>query len=220
MKGDVGSLTAAALGIAASPVAFLLALGMLGTRTPLRNTAAFVSGQAVAVAGVAAAAVFLVADGRGVSDSWATRFAALDVFVGSLLAVLLVAHLRRPRRSAGRPSWASSLDGLATPWAFAGGVAVIAANPKNLALTLGGAAAIVRLGSSPGDQAVGVLIFTAVAVSVLGLLLLAAAARPSQAVSLAWRGESFVLAHERRAVAAALALLAVFFLGRGLLALV
>jgi hypothetical protein len=94
---------------------------------------------------------------------------------------------------------------------------MVAVNPKNLALTLAGAAAIAQLGYSAGGQAASVIGFTAIAVSLLVGLLLLASAFPHQAAVLLGRAQAAVFARERVLVAVILSALAVFFLLRGAL---
>jgi hypothetical protein len=217
MSGDLSALTAAALGIALSPLPFVLAVALLGTSRPVPNAFAFVSGEALAVASIAGAVVFLAAD-DGSTGSLERKLSVLEVIVGIALGVLLVVHLRRPPRPAGPPRWSTLLDRVGPRAAFAGGLAMVAINPKNLALTLAGSASIVQLGYSTGGQAASVLMFSAVAVSALLLLLALTAAFPARSASLLARSQSLVYSHERVLVGVLLGVLATFFLLRGLLA--
>ena len=94
---------------------------------------------------------------------------------------------------------------------------MVVLNPKNLALTLAGAASIVQLGYSAGGQAVSVAAFTAVAVSLLVGVLVLASVFPERSGELLGRAQAAVFARERVLVAAVLAALGAFFLLRGLL---
>jgi threonine/homoserine/homoserine lactone efflux protein len=216
MGGDLSAFTVAALGIALSPLPFLLQVALLGTSRPARNALAFISGEAFAVAAVAAVAVVVASDGGSSSEPLGRQLSVLEVVVGLLFAALLVVHLRRPSREQ-PPRWSTFLDRVGPRGAFAGGLAMVVLNPKNLALTLAGAASIAQLGYSAGGQAASVAGFTAVAVSVLVGLLLAALVFPERSSALLVRAHAVVLARERVLVAVVLGALAAFFLLRGLL---
>jgi threonine/homoserine/homoserine lactone efflux protein len=217
MSGDLSALTAAALGIALSPVPFVLVVALLGSTRPVPNAVAFVSGEALAVACIVGAVVFVTAD-DGTVAPLEGKLNVLEVVVGVALGVLLVVHLRRPPRADGPPRWSTLLDRVGPRGAFAGGLAMVAINPKNLALTLAGSASIVQLGYSTSGQAASVLTFSGVAVSALLLLLALTAAFPARSASLLARSQSVVYSHERALVGILLGALAAFFLLRGLLA--
>jgi Sap, sulfolipid-1-addressing protein len=217
VSGDLGALAAAGLGIALSPLPLLFAFALLGTSRPLGNAVAFVAGEALAVGGIATAAVFFASDPTRPRDSVAGTLRALEIVIGLGLAALLVLHLSRPRRHEGLPRWSALLDGVGPGGAFAGGLAMVALNPKNLALTLAGAASIVQLGYSVNGRAAGVIVFTTGAVSLLSILIALSAALPHRSTELVGRAHSFVLVHERVLVACLLGALAAFFLLRGLL---
>jgi len=214
LAGDLSAFTAAALGIALSPLPFLFEVALLGTSRPTWNAVAFVSGEAFAIAAIATGTIVVVSDGDGGTGSLQRPLSALEIVVGALFAVLLAVHLLRPRGEEERPGWASVLDRVGPRGAFAGGLAMVAANPKNLALTLAGAASIAQLGYSVGGQAASVAGFTAVAVSALVGVLVLVVAIPSSGELLA-RIRQGVFVHERMLVAAVLGALAVFFLLRG-----
>jgi threonine/homoserine/homoserine lactone efflux protein len=210
---DLSAFAAAALGIALSPLPFVLAIALLGSSRPLGNAVAFVSGEALAIGGIATLAVVLTA---GESDgSLADVLSALEIVVGACLAALLVVHLRRRPLREGPPAWSGFLDSVGPRTAFAGGVAMVAVNPKNLALTLAGAASIVQLGYSAGGQVASVLTFTFVAVSALLVLLGVAAVSPARSAAALGRAETFVFSHERLLVGGLLGALSAFFLLRG-----
>lgn len=215
MTGDLSAFTAAALGIALSPLPFLLEVALLGSSRPTRNAIAFISGEAFAVAVIAAFAVVLVSDGEGTAGRLERPLSGLELVVGALFAVLLVVHLRRRRRDDLPPRWSTVLDRVGPRGAFAGGLAMVVVNPKNLALTLAGAASIAQLGYSAGGRAASVAGFTAVAVSFLVGVLVLVAAFPERSGELLGRMQAAVYASERVLVGAVLGVLAVFFLLRG-----
>jgi len=217
VSGDLSAFAAAAIGIAVSPLPFLFAIALLGTNRPTRNALAFITGEALAVAVVATVTVVLVADGDGTAGPLERPLSVLEIVVGAVFAALLVVHLRGPRREGERPRWSTVLDGVGPRGAFAGGLAMVAVNPKNLALTLAGAAAIAQLGYSAGGQAASVVGFTAIAVSLLVGLLLVAVSFPERSTAVLSRAQAAVYARERVIVASVLGLLAAFFLVRGLI---
>jgi threonine/homoserine/homoserine lactone efflux protein len=217
VTGDLSAFAAAALGIAVSPLPVLFAIALLGTSSPTRNALAFISGEAIAVAAIAMLAVVVVSGDDGTAGPFERPLSVLEIAVGAFFASLLVVHLRRPRREDERPRWSTVLDRVGTRGAFAGGLAMVAVNPKNLALTLAGAAAIGELGYSAGGQAASVVGFTAIAVSLLVGLLLVAVSSPERSADVLGRAQAAVYARERVIVSWVLGLLAAFFLVRGAL---
>lgn len=219
MKGDLAALVFAALGIALSPLPFLLAVALLGASRSTQAATAFVTGEALAVGTITAAAVFLVPAEEGAGSALGMSLATIEIVIGAALALLLVVHARRSRARR-TPEWWSRLGRVGLRTAFGGGLAMVVLNPKNLALTLGGAAAILELGESAGTRAVTALAFTASAVSLLVAVLAAATAFPERAGTVLDRVQAFLLAHERGLVTVLLGTLATFYLARGVLGVV
>lgn len=213
MGGELSAATLAAIGIALSPVPFLLAVVLLGADGVAARVVAFVSGEALAVAGVMLAAVFLF---RAGDHAVTSTIGLLEITVGAVLAFLLGVHVRRAR-TAHSERLHGLLERVGTTKAFAGGVAMVLVNPKNLALALAGAAAILQLDYSLGGELASVLTFTAASVSVLVSLLVLAVAFPERSRTALERLTSFVGAHERTLVTVLLGLLSIFFLVRGIL---
>jgi threonine/homoserine/homoserine lactone efflux protein len=85
----------------------------------------------------------------------------------AVLLLLLAAKQWRGRPHEGEepvtPKWMGALDAFTPPKAGGAGVALSAINPKNLLLTVAGAAAIAQTGISADEQAVSLLVFTVVA---------------------------------------------------------
>lgn len=214
MHEELAALTVAALGIALSPIPILVMVGLLSASGPGSSAIAFASGEAVAVGALLLATVFLF-DPGGERGSLGSLETGLALAVGVLLLALLVAHLRRPRRPRGWTSL-SLFERVGPRAAFAGGLGMVLVNPKNLALTLAGAAAILELTSSTGARVATLVTFTCAAVSLLALLVAASAAFPGRASAVLGRGRALVLEHERVVVTVLLAALGGFFLARGL----
>ena len=215
MGGDLGTAALAAIGIALSPVPFLIAVALLDAdRVPARAVS-FVSGEALAVAGVAAGIVLLLGRSVDTEGGFGAFLAALEIGIGLLLGLLLVVHLRRTR--GGDEPWGRLLERVDARAAFLGGLAMVVINPKNLALALAGSAAIVELGYSATGEVVSVATFTLASVSVLLALLLGVRAFPETARSILDRAHAFVAAHERPVGTVLLSVLAVYFTARGVL---
>jgi len=214
MGGELSAATLAAVGIALSPLPFVLAVALLGPDGLVTRATAFVAGEALAVGVVCAAAVFALQSDEADAGGVPRPIALLEVAIGCVLALMLVAHLKVGRRT-GPPRWQMFIDGVGTGTAFAVGAAMILVNPKNLVLALAGATAILQLGFSTGGQVAGVATFTVASVSVLAALLLLARAFPTPARSVLGRVRTFIVDHERVLVAVLLGALTAFFLVRG-----
>lgn len=215
MSGDLGAATFAALGIAVSPVPFLVALALVSSDGTRGRASAFVSGQALAVVAVVAGVVFLLPVDDPDEGGVATALAVLEIAVGTALAALLVVHLRRARAGS-EQQWERLLDRVDTRAALAGGAAMIVVNPKNLALTLAGSAAMLRLGWEGARAGAAVLVFGAISVSCVFALVVAARVFPKRTVALLEPARAFVVRHELGLGTIVLGGLASFFLLHGL----
>ena len=167
MADATGQILAFAVAAAISPIPIIGVILMLATPRARTNGPAFVLGWVVGVAGVGAI-VLLLSNGADAGDhgepaDWVN---ALKLVLGGLLVLLAAKQWRqRPRRGqkAEMPRWMQSVDHF-TPARAAGlGVALSAANPKNLLLVVGAAAAIAQTGAAAGAQAVALAIFTVIA---------------------------------------------------------
>jgi len=198
-----------------SPIPALAVAALLGSSCSLRAAAAFVAGEAFAV-GAIVTLVVVVAAGS-LDDSLDSTLAVMQLGIAALLALLLVAHSRRTRDEPASTRVLAALDGVGSPVAFVSGAAMVAVNPKNLALALAGGAAILELDQTDGSNVVTVLVFTAVAVSLLIAEVLAYALMPHASARLLARGRELILRHERVVVNTVLLGLSLLFLIRGLL---
>jgi len=106
----------------------------------------------------------LVSGGAGAAGSGepATWVDIVKLLLGVALVVLAARQWRgRPRgeEAPALPAWMRTIDTV-TPVKSAGlGVALSAANPKNLLITVGAAAAIAQTGVSAGGEAVALAVF-------------------------------------------------------------
>lgn len=167
MGQAIGQALPIAVGVALSPFPIIAVVLMLVTERGRVNGPAFVAGWILGLAGLGAI-VLSVAGAGGASDEGqpATWVSVLELVLG--LAVLLLA-LRQWRgrpdeaEAPAAPRWMGALDSF-TPLKSAGaGVALSALNPKNLLLTVGGAAAIAQTGIPAGQEVVAYAVFVLVA---------------------------------------------------------
>lgn len=163
MGEAIGEMLPAAVGVAISPFPIIASVLLLGTPRGRVNGPAFLLGCALGTATVGTI-VLVVAAGASASEDGApaTWVSGLQLVLGLLLGLIAVKQWRgRPRagETAPAPKWMSSLDSFGPPRALGAGVVLTALNPKNLILTVAGAAAIAQTGIPGGEQAVALAIF-------------------------------------------------------------
>ncbi|MBP0452045.1 GAP family protein [Kitasatospora sp. RG8] len=156
MGDAVGQMLVSAVGIAISPMPLIAMILMLATPKAKANGLAFAAGW---VAALAAVVGVVVVAGSGLSagspkPAWAWW---LKLALGVLFLLLGLKQWRdRPREGHvhGPPKWMQAIDRF-TPGKAAGLAAVlVAANPKNLVLAVGGAVSIATSTASGGGKAV------------------------------------------------------------------
>ncbi len=187
----IGDLLPAAAAVALSPipiVAIVLVLGGPGAR---RSGPAFAVGW-VAGLGVVSVVVVLAASQASNPDSdVATGVNWLLAAIGVGFLVMAARQWRKrpkPGESPVMPSWMASVESISPVKAFVLGIALSAANPKNLALTLAASASIARAGLDGADKAVAITVFVVIgSLTVVGSVLFflvapRAAERPLAAV--------------------------------------
>jgi threonine/homoserine/homoserine lactone efflux protein len=162
----IDQILPAAVGVAISPFPIIASVLLLGTRRGRVNGPAFVLGCALGTA-VVGTIVLVVAAGASASESGApaTWVSVLQLVLGLLLLLVALKQWRgRPLagETAPRPKWMSALDGFGPPKALGAGVVLTAFNPKNLILTIAGAAAIAQTGISAGEQAIALAVFVVI----------------------------------------------------------
>ncbi|GAA0675516.1 GAP family protein [Kitasatospora atroaurantiaca] len=164
MGDAIGQMLASAVGIAISPVPLIAVVLMLATPRGRVNGTAFTLGW---VAALAAVATLVVLAGSGLDTagprptwSWWVKLAA-----GVLLLLLALRQWHdRPRAGHVRspPKWMQTIDRF-TPERSAGLAAqLVAANPKNLVLTVGGAVSIATSTASGAGKTVAVVLMVLV----------------------------------------------------------
>jgi threonine/homoserine/homoserine lactone efflux protein len=104
--------------------------------------------------------------------------------IGVLFLVMAVRQWRkRPRHGEApeMPGWMATIDSVSPPKALVLGLALSAANPKNLALTIAAAGSIAQIGLDSADTALAVATFVVLgSVTVVGAVVVYVAA-PSRA---------------------------------------
>jgi threonine/homoserine/homoserine lactone efflux protein len=159
----IGQVLAFGVGVTLSPVPIIAVVLMLATPRGRVDGPAFLAGWVTGLA-VAGTIVLLLAGGASPSQSGApaTWVSVVKILLGVLLLLLALKQWRgRPQGDAEPqlPAWMKKIDTFTPPRAAGLGVLLSAANPKNLLLIVGAAAAISATGVSTGDQAVALAVF-------------------------------------------------------------
>ena len=168
----IGGLLPAAVGVALSPIPIIAVILMLGTPQARRNGPAFSIGWIAGLV-VVSVIVLVVAHGASNPDSAASDGVNwLQVGLGVLFFALAAKQWRtrpKPGETPEMPKWMESVDHFTPSKSLGLGVALSAANPKNLALTLAATASIAQAGLSTADSAIAVAVFVAIAsITVVG----------------------------------------------------
>jgi Sap, sulfolipid-1-addressing protein len=163
MGQAIGGSLALAVGIAISPIPIIAVVLMLTTPRAKANGPAFLAGWLLGL-GIVGAIVLAIAGPAGASQSGApaTWVSWLKIVLGVLLLLVALRQFRgRPRDGdeAPMPKWMGTIDKFKPLTAFGFAALLAGANPKNLLLAVGGAAAIAQTGSSGIQQAIAYLIF-------------------------------------------------------------
>jgi Sap, sulfolipid-1-addressing protein len=173
MGQAIGGSLPLAVGIALSPVPIIAVVLMLTSRRAKVNGPAFVLGWLIGLGIVGAIVLTLAGAGSGSkSGSPATWVSWVKIALGVLLLLVAFREFRsRPRgdEEPQMPKWMATID-KTTPVAAVGLAAVLSgANPKNLLLAVGGAAAIAGTGISGAQQAVAYLVFALIGTLGVGI---------------------------------------------------
>jgi len=215
----IGSLLPAALAVALSPIPIVGIVLVLASPQARTSGPAFALGW---IAGLTAVSVVVLLVAGGASDpdsSTASGVNWLTLGLGVLFLVLAAKQWRR-RPKAGEdaqmPAWISSIEGLTPPKAVVLGLALSAANPKNLALTLAASASIAEAGLGRGDEVIAVAVFVAIgSATVVGAVLFALVAPQRSRAPLA-AVKDFMSEHNAVIMMVILLLLGAKLIGDGL----
>jgi threonine/homoserine/homoserine lactone efflux protein len=175
MNDAIGSSLPAAMAVALSPIPIIAVVLMLGSARAHTNGPAFAVGWLVGLVGVCVV-VLLVAGGADDPDSAASDTVNWTKIGFGVLFFVLAARTWRKRPARGEdpvmPKWMAGVDHFTAPKSLGLGLAVSAANPKNLVLTMAAAASIAQAGLDTADTAIAVAVYIALAsVAVVGLVL-------------------------------------------------
>lgn len=163
MGQAIGGSLPLAVGIALSPVPIIAVVLMLTSRRAKVNGPAFILGWLIGL-GIVGAIVLAVAGAGSASKSGspATWVSWVKIVLGVLLLLVAFREFRsRPRgdEEPQMPEWMATIDKTTPPAAIGLGAVLSGANPKNLLLAVGGAAAIAGTGIGGGQQAIAYLVF-------------------------------------------------------------
>ncbi|MGW4649864.1 GAP family protein [Kitasatospora sp. NPDC004289] len=164
MGEAIGAMLASAVGIAISPLPLIAVILMLASPRGRVNGIAFTAGWVVALAAVTSVVVLAGSgiDTDGGKPAWSSW---LELALGVLLLLLGARQWReRPRQGhvTEPPKWMRTVDTF-TPAESAGlAAALVAANPKNLVLAVGGAVSIATSGADGGGRTVAVALMVAI----------------------------------------------------------
>jgi threonine/homoserine/homoserine lactone efflux protein len=166
MGQAIGGSLALAVGVALSPVPIIAVVLMLTTEKARVNGPAFVLGWLIGLA-VVGGIVLAIAGPGDASNSGApaTWVSWLKIVLGALLLLVALRQFRsRPHgeEQAALPKWMGTIDKFNPGAALGAGALLTALNPKNLLLTVAGAAAIAQTGISGGQQAIAFAVFAVI----------------------------------------------------------
>lgn len=193
----LGQATAAAVGIALSPVSIATAIVLLLSRRGRAPALGFLGGWAGGIA-VAVTAFTLATAVLPVAQPTSARTALgiVEVAVGAVLVVLGVVHwFLRSGTAPGTPRWLRAVDA-ARPAVTAAAGLVMAVNPPNLLLSLAGGVAIGGAGLAPASVVAAVVAFTVVGASTVVLPMVADAVAAPRVRPLVARVRAWLERHD------------------------
>jgi hypothetical protein len=173
MGEAIGGSLPLAVGIALSPIPIIAVVLMLTSHRAKVNGPMFVLGWLIGLSVVGAIVLPLAGAGGASSSGTPARWVSwVKVALGVLLLLVTACQFRgRPHgdEQPQMPKWMATIDDT-KPVAALGLAAVLSgANPKNLLLAVGGAAAIAGTGIPGGQQATAYLIFAVIGTLGVGI---------------------------------------------------
>jgi hypothetical protein len=173
MGQAIGGSLPLAVGIALSPIPIIAVVLMLTSNRAKVNGLAFVLGWLLGLGIVGA--IFLALAGTGQaskSGAPATWVSWVKIGLGILLLLIAVRQFRgRPHggEEPQMPKWMATIDKTSPVGALGLAAALSGANPKNLLLAAGGAAAIAETGISGVQQAIAYVVFAVIGTLGVGI---------------------------------------------------
>jgi hypothetical protein len=166
MNGVLGAILPLAIAVTISPVPIIAEILLLFTKKPVANAGAYLVGFLVGVA-VVLGILVAVANAIDLATSGPSRGVAIvQLVLGILLLVAAFGQFRsRPAEGqmAPEPKWMSGIAGFSPGKSLGAGAVIGAANPKNIAVGIGAAAAISSAGLSTGQTVVSIAFYVVVA---------------------------------------------------------
>ena len=218
MHGVLGTLLPLAIAVTISPMPIIAEILLLFTKRPVAAASAYLVGFAVGVALVLGILV-IVANAIDLSKSGPSKGAGtLQLVLGILLLVAAVRRFRRRPKDgelAPSPKW---MEGIAsfTPGKSLGiGAAIGAANPKNIAVAVAGAAAISSAGLSAGQSIVSIVVYVVIAAAGVAapLVVMVSLGDRAQGVLETWR--AWLALNNATVMAVLLLVFGVVLVGKG-----
>ena len=215
----IGDLLPAAVAVALSPIPIVAVVLVLDAPRARVAGPAFAAGWVAGLSAASVLVVLLTSSAGDPSSDVATGVDWVTAGIGVLFLVMAAKQWRkRPKRGeeAKMPGWMSTLGSVTPRKALVLGLALSAANPKNLALTVAASASISQAGLDGTETALAIAAFVLIgSVTVVGAVLFyvvapARAARPLAAV------KQFMADNNATIMMVVLLLLGVKFLGDGL----
>jgi hypothetical protein len=173
MGQAIGGSLPLAVGIALSPIPIIAVVLMLSSRRAKVNGPAFVLGWLIGL-GIVGVIVLSLAGPAGASQSGspAAWVSWVKIVLGVLLLLVAFRQFRsRPRggQEPSMPKWMATIDNTTPVAAIGLGAALSGANPKNLVLAVGGAAAIAQTGIPGGQQVIAYVVFALIGTLGVGI---------------------------------------------------
>jgi hypothetical protein len=167
MGAAIGQILPLAVGVALSPVPIIAVALMLMSQRARLNGPLFVIGWLIGLAVIGVVVLAVAGPGDASSQGKpATWVSVLKLVLGLLLLLVAVRqwHGRpRPGQEVEAPKWMGSVERFSPGKALGAGAVLSGANPKNLLLAIGAAAAIAQTGIGSGDQAIAYVVFALIA---------------------------------------------------------
>lgn len=219
MLDAIGDLLPAAAGIALSPFPIVGVALVLGASRGRANGLGFLLGWFIGLGTITGVIVVLASGAADASSETPRAIAWLRVLLGVVLLALAGKKLVSSRGNESepeRPGWMAGL-GQATPWrAVLVGLLLGAANPKNIAFTLGAAPTIATIGLSNGRMALTALLYVVLASIIVVAMVAGRILAPGASASALHGIERLMVAHGQAITIVILALLGAKILGDGL----
>ena len=165
MGEAIGQILPLAIGVALSPVPIIAVILMLVTPRAGSNGPAFILGWLLGLTIVGVLMLGLAGPAANDDGDPASWVSWLKLALGAALLLLAAKQWRgRPHgdEEPAAPKWMGAIDGFTPVKALGAGAVLSAANPKNLLIAVGAAAAIAQTGIPGGEQAIAYAVFVIV----------------------------------------------------------